>query len=306
MIFFRDAIGLTLLFVFRWLMKKAVLYGFAAFSLAQGSIAQSISNVIAEAVGSKIIVRYDIEDANPDHQFEVALYYSKDNYATALNSVSGNGAGPTVSSGKERVIIWDVLKDVKELTGEYSFEVRALTKSKVVEVVTMSGAREHAVNVGSKDDAFPIISNTLLDYINEAKDFKDAFQMLGIQSTDSRQALIKLTDAVEQYNRAFENLNKERLTFEKYVSSYWESPVKSLEFKSLLDYALGDLHSVNILTLNQELTVINDLANGRVKNTNAKKKELEKDINDEVLKLDKRLQELERRTNRILYDLSQN
>jgi Mg2+ and Co2+ transporter CorA len=74
----------------------------------------------------------------------------------------------------------------------------------------------------------------------------------------------------------------------------------------LLDYALGDLHSVNILTLNQELTVINDLANGRVKNTNAKKKELEKDINDEVLKLDKRLQELERRTNRILYDLSQN
>ena len=35
------------------------------------------------------------------------------------------------------------------------------------------------------------------------------------------------------------------------------------------------------------------------------KKELAKDISEEVLRLDKRLQELERRTNRILYELSQ-
>ncbi|MBK7652742.1 MAG: hypothetical protein IPJ20_21075 [Flammeovirgaceae bacterium] len=73
-----------------------------------------------------------------------------------------------------------------------------------------------------------------------------------------------------------------------------------------MDYAIGDLHGVNILTLNQKLAVINDIANGRVKQINSKKKELEKDISEEVLMLDKRLQELERRTNRILYDLSQN
>ena len=129
--------------------------------------------------------------------------------------------------------------------------------------------------------------------------------MLGLQSTESRQALAKLTDATEQYNRAFEKLNKERLTFEKYVSAFWDSSVKTLEFKSLLDYALGDLHGVNILTLNQKFVIINDIANERVKQIKAKKNELEKDINEEVLMLDKRLQELERRTNRILYDLSQ-
>ncbi len=276
------------------------------FSIFQSLHAQSITNVAAEAVGNKVIVRYDIENSSPDQLFEVALYSSNNNYSTSLANVSGDGVGFSVSSGKDRVIIWDVLKDVKEFSGEYTFEVRALKKSRVAEVITMTNAADRTINVSNKDEAFPLISNTLTDYINEAKDFKDAFQMLGVQSTESRQALAKLTDATEQYNRAFEKLNKERLTYEKYVSAFWDSPVKSLEFKSLLDYAIGDLHGVNILTLNEKLAVINDIANGRVKQINSKKKELEKDISEEVLMLDKRLQELERRTNRILYDLSQN
>ena len=129
--------------------------------------------------------------------------------------------------------------------------------------------------------------------------------MAGIQATESRQALAKLTDALEQYNRAFEKLNKERLTYEKYVDAFWERDVLTLEFKNLMDYALGDLHSVNILTLNQKISVINDLVNARIKRAGEVKRELAKDISEEVPRLDKRLQELERRTNRILYDLGQ-
>jgi len=287
-------------------MKNRALVWLLLFPAFQGLQAQIIANVIPEAVGNKIIVRYDIENSKPDQLYEVALYFSKDNYSMNLPNVSGNGVGGSVAPGKDRVIIWDVLKDVQELTGEFAFEVRALMKSKVVDELPLASVRDYAVNVTNKDEAFPLISNTLIDYINEAKDFKDAFQMLGVQSTESRQALAKLTDATEQYNRAFEKLNKERLTYEKYVTSFWDSPVKSLEFKSLLDYAIGDLHGVNILTLNQKLAVINDIANGRAKHINDLKKQLGKDISEEVLKLDKRLQELERRTNRILYDLSQN
>jgi hypothetical protein len=284
-------------------MKKGAL-AWSLLLAAQWLPAQSISNVVSEAVGDKVIVRYDIKESTNDQLFEVALYYSKDNYSKTLNSVSGNGIGTAVSGGDDRVIIWSVLEDVEQLTGEFAFEVRALVKPKIAQTYTVASV-DRNVAIASKDDAYPIISNTLLDYINEAKDFKDAFAMLGYQSTESRQALAKLTDAVEQYNRAFEKLNKERLTYEKYVATYWKSDVKTLEFKSLLDYALGDLHGVNILTLNQKIATINDIANGRVKQVNNKKKELEKDISEEVLKLDKRLQELERRTNRILYDLSQ-
>jgi hypothetical protein len=286
-------------------MKKSTCIWLLFVPVVQVLEAQVITHVVPEPVGTKIIIRYDIEEAENDQLFEVALYYSKDDYAQTLANVSGNGIGPSVTPGTDKVIIWDVLKDVDELTGEFAFEVRALIKSKFTEVVTLASAGDRNVSVTTKDDAYPLISKTLLDYINEAKDFKDAFQMLGLQSTESREALAKLTDATEQYNRAFEKLNKERLTYEKYVASFWNSDVKTLEFKSLLDYALGDLHGVNILTLNQKIATINDVANGRVKRPGSVKKELEKDISEEVLRLDKRLQELERRTNRILYDLSQ-
>jgi len=270
-----------------------------------GLHAQRITNVTPEAVGDKIIIRYDIEQSKEDQLFEVALYYSKDKFSQTLRNVSGNGVGSAVSFGKDLVIIWDVLQDVPELTGEFTFEVRAFIKSKITAATTMVSASDRNVSVTNKDEAYPLISNTLTDYINEAKDFKDAFQMLGVQATESRQALAKLTEATEQYNRAFEKLNKERLTFEKYVATFWKSEVQTLEFKSLMDYAIGDLHSVNVLTLNQKIATINDIANSRVKRPGEVKKELAKDISEEVLRLDKRLQELERRTNRILYTLSQ-
>jgi hypothetical protein len=267
--------------------------------------AQNITNVATEQVGDKIVLRYDItSDAKGEYQFEVALYSSKDNYSQNLRNVSGNGVGASVLSGKDRVIIWDVLKDEKEYVGEYTFEIRALVKPMLGDAATIA-VGDRAVSVTSKDDAFPLISAAVNDYLNEAKDFKDAFQVLGVQATESRQAHARLTEAIEQYSRAFEKLNKERLTYEKYVAVFWKNEVQSFEFKSLMDYILGDVHNVNILTLNQKINTINDIAGGKLKKPGEKKRELEKDISEEVLRLDKQLQELDRRANRILHTLSQ-
>jgi hypothetical protein len=267
--------------------------------------AQHITHVLPQTVGTKVILHYNIEGTNDDQLFEVALYSSRDNYGQALASVSGNGVGSSVLGGAERVIIWDVLRDVDQLQGEITFEVRALVKSKITEITTMSTASSRDVGVASKDDAYNAVAKSLSDYINEAKDLKDAFMMLGVQATESRQALSKLADAMEQYNRAFENLNKERLTFEKYVGVFWKRDVLTLEFKNLMDYTLGDVHAVNILTLNQKVSVINDIANARIKRPGEAKKELAKDISVEVAKLDKQLQELDRRSNRLLYQLGE-
>jgi hypothetical protein len=273
--------------------------------IAISTHAQQITNVTSQAVGDKIIVHYNIEGSKEDQSYEVALYSSHDLYAKALRSVSGNGIGPTVSPGKERVIIWDVLNDVNQLKGPVTFEVRALVKSRVIIIDKSSDMSAGSSGANTRDEAYQQISATLADYVNEAKDFKDAMALLGIQATESRQALTKLSDALDQYNRAFEKLNKERLSYEKYVHILWDREVLTLEFKSLLDYAIGDLHSVNILTLNQKIAVINDLANSRVKKPGDVKKELAKDINEEVPKLDKRLQELERRMNRVLHALGE-
>jgi hypothetical protein len=285
-------------------MQKYHLSWLPLLLASQGALAQNIANVRTEEVGDKIVIRYDIDDPKQDHLFEVALYFSKDNYTQTLRNVSGNGVGSTVSPGKDRIIIWDVLKDEKELKGEYTFEVRALIKPITAGAVAMVGA-DRSTTVTSKDEAFPLISGTINDYLNEAKDFKDAFHMLGVQATESRQAHTRLTEAIEQYNRAFEKLNKDRLTYEKYVATFWKNDVESFEFKSLMDYILGDVHNVSILTLNQKINTINDIAGGKIKKAGEKKRELEKDISEEVLRLEKQLQELDRRTNRILHTLSQ-
>ena len=266
--------------------------------------AQKITGITPQAVGDKVIIHYNIEEAKQDQLFEVALYSSSDHFSRALRSVSGNGIGSAVSPGSERVIIWDVLNDVRELSGDISFEVRALIKTRSPGDKAAE-ARGNNAGVDSKDEAYHAMSSSLTDYINEAKDLKDAFQLLGVQATESRAAMTTLSDALHQYNRAFEKLNRERFTYESYVQSFWEREVLTLEFKNLMDYALGDLHSVNILTLNQKLSVINDIANGKVKRSGDVKRELTKDIAEEVPKLDKRLQELERRTHRVLHSLGE-
>ena len=147
-----------------------------------------------------------------------------------------------------------------------------------------------------------------LEQVQETKDLKDAFQFSAQQALESRQALKSLNDAVDRYNLAYQKLNKERFTYEKFVDSYWKKDILTLEFKNLMDYAIGDLHTVNILTLSQKIRVMNDLYQGYIKGArkiNDTKNELTKDIKDEVIKLDKRLQELERRANRVLYSLGE-
>jgi hypothetical protein len=96
-------------------------YPFPVFftSIALTGKGQQITNVIPQAVGDKIIVHYDIEDTKENQVFEVALYSSYDNFLKSILSVSGNGVGNQVTGGSERVIIWDVLKDLNELNGEF-------------------------------------------------------------------------------------------------------------------------------------------------------------------------------------------
>ena len=285
-------------------MKFPLFIGILAF-FSPGTHAQQITDVTQQVVGDKVIIKYNIVEAKDDQAFDVAVYSSQDNFSKSLHNVSGNGIGENVSAGGDRTVIWDVLLDVPKLMGDYNFEVRALVRPKTF---SKDSTASRTVVISNKEEAYPEIANTIINYINEAKDLKDAFQFSAQQALESRQALKSLSDAVDQYNLAYQKLNKERFTYEKYVDSYWKKDILTLEFKNLMDYAIGDLHTVNILTLSQKIRVMNDLYQGYIKGARKiddTKRELTKDIKDEVIKLDKRLQELERRANRVLYSLGQ-
>jgi hypothetical protein len=158
-----------------------------------------------------------------------------------------------------------------------------------------------------KSAAHAEIASSLGTFIIEAKDLVNAFRATSVEVFEDNLALRKMSDAVLQYNAAFNKLNSERMSYEKQVLTYWNNEALYNDVRYLFDYALGELHAVNVLELNGALNTINDLAVGKIAGRKA-----EKEAKDKVLatiaqntgQLDKRIQELERRANRILYTLS--
>jgi len=94
--------------------------------------AQEITNISSKQIGEKLTVGYDISGEKLGQQFNVTSMYSVDAGKTFLpmKSVIGN-TGSNVNGGKNQIIVWDVLKDVKELDGSIMFKVTGITKALV-------------------------------------------------------------------------------------------------------------------------------------------------------------------------------
>jgi hypothetical protein len=87
---------------------------------------QSVENVRFEQQGDQIIILYDLNADGLKGNFSVDAYYTLDqgkNYII-LKSVTGD-AGTGIIAGKRKRIVWNVLDDVYELTGEIKFKVVA-------------------------------------------------------------------------------------------------------------------------------------------------------------------------------------
>jgi len=92
--------------------------------------AQDFTNLSVKQYGEKVNLEYAISGENLGQLFNVTPYYSIDAGKTFLPmiSVSGN-VGANVPGGRNQVIIWDVLKDLKELDGDVMFKLTADTKT---------------------------------------------------------------------------------------------------------------------------------------------------------------------------------
>jgi len=94
------------------------------------AIAQDFKNLTAKQFGEKINIEYAISGESLGQMFNVTPYYSLDAGKTFLpmKSISGN-VGARVPGGRDQIIIWDVLKDMKELDGDIMFKLTADTKT---------------------------------------------------------------------------------------------------------------------------------------------------------------------------------
>ena len=272
--------------------------------------AQLIGDLTHEPFSDKIVISYNLNGIAAHQRLEVSLYCSDDNFQNPLKSIHGNGVGSQVTGNGQKTIIWDVLKDRNELTGMISFEIRSLifndlkTDSKSIEEST---SKTNSLE-DKKSFLYADISSSVGNFLITAKDLVSAFRKATPSIfIDDQLTLRNMTNAILKYNDAFNKLNNERMGYEKQVMQYWNNEALTTDIRYMFDYALGELHTVNVLELNSSLNTINDISLGKIsgrKNQKEAKDRLFSDIFQNTSQLEKRIQELERRANRILYTLS--
>lgn len=102
-------------------MKVRLLIGLLLLSTL--AVAQKVTIKRVEIAGEKIIVHYDLEDSNPNNEYQISLYSSQSNFGTALTKVKGD-VGNEVKPGADRKIEWSVKEELGPYKGKLSLEVR--------------------------------------------------------------------------------------------------------------------------------------------------------------------------------------
>lgn len=275
---------------------------------ASNTHAQLISDVRHEAFGNKVVITYLLNGVATNQNLDVSLYYSQDDFLHPLQNIHGSGAGKEIEGNGQKTIIWDVLKDKPELTGSVQFEIRALVYTKQTASKSMGSNTVTASIDDRKDETYADVSSSLSNFIITLKDLVISFQRMTPAVFDGDVLPIRnVTNAVIKYNDAFNKLNHERMGYEKQVMTLWQNEALTTDVRYLFDYALGELHSANVLELNSSLNTINDISSGKIsgrKNQKEAKDKVFSEIYHNTTQLEKRVLELERRANRILYTLS--
>jgi len=118
----------------------------------------------------------------------------------------------------------------------------------IVELLNNKNIDEAQLTKGQLD-FFPLISTTLNNYLNEARNFNDAFLALS-NSLNNVSSYEQLNNAIYKYNGIFDLLNANKDMYQQAIATYWQSKELSLKFSNLIDVAIEDLHRPFILEVN--------------------------------------------------------
>ncbi|MEJ0031214.1 MAG: hypothetical protein WDO15_12925 [Bacteroidota bacterium] len=85
--------------------------------------AQVVTIKEVELSGEKIVVTYDLDDNNPNNEYLLNLYTSKDNYAQAVANVTGD-IGMDIKPGTDKKVEWNLVKEYGGYKGRLALELR--------------------------------------------------------------------------------------------------------------------------------------------------------------------------------------
>src|SRR5689334_7171715 len=104
-------------------MKSTGLLCFLLLLTSFCSVAQTVTIKKVELNGEKVIVHYDLDDGNPNNEYLISLYSSKDNFATALTKVAGD-VGMEVKPGTDKKIEWNIIQEYGGYKGKLALEIK--------------------------------------------------------------------------------------------------------------------------------------------------------------------------------------
>jgi hypothetical protein len=148
----------------------------------------------------------------------------------------------------------------------------------------------------------PPLSASLETFVIKANNLAIVFRYLLEPSFASDSAFAQLNRGIVEYNSAFETLRTKRTEFEGDVAQAWQNAQLSSDLRALLDYALGDVHTIDVLPLNEVLPMVNEILTGSLRGAEAQAKRVAvlTRVQMTVTALRTRLEELERRKIRVL------
>lgn len=111
-------------------IKATLLSAWSIIGLLATTQAQEFSRLTPKQIGDKITLEYAISGEAVGQQFTVSPFYSIDGGRSflPLKSVKGN-VGSNIPGGRNQIIVWDVLKDLKELDSDVIFKLEGVSKS---------------------------------------------------------------------------------------------------------------------------------------------------------------------------------
>ena len=104
--------------------------------------AQTASISKVELAGEKIIVHYSLDDSNPANEYQINLYASQDNFATALAKVKGD-VGDEVKPGAGKKIEWSIREELGPYKGKLSLEVRGRMFVSIAKINSISSGDKY-------------------------------------------------------------------------------------------------------------------------------------------------------------------
>lgn len=150
-----------------------------------------------------------------------------------------------------------------------------------------------------RDHNFNRISVGLNNYLNQAKNLKDAFAQIAAFAFNNAKALKLLDSTIYLYSAAYDTLNNNHAAWEQAIRNFWFSAELALNFQNVIDFTLNDLHREYFLILNEEVIhQINAFLNeSNTKKKNALKQSVISQINAVIPQLNNRLNILDTKTN---------